>query len=339
MNSSNMEKVLKNFKIQILLTLLFSLFLFSSCSPSNDSSNIVEPIKYDEVISEPELVVDQEEIKIETKEEEIFENKNEDIEQIQEEEEKEELEAIEEEIIITDDTNSINEVSVANWNLQVFGKKKSSNESLLDFYVDIIDEYDIIFIQEIRDASRTAFPKLCDKLPEYNCNISSRAGRTSSKEQIGIIFKKGIELVEMNDFNPDDELKDRWERPPVQVEFKIENYTLNIYNIHIKPDDVKNELAYLEEIVEDNGNTLLLGDFNADCRYYSNEKEKEFDSWNWIITDDEDTTVSATDCAYDRIIINQDLTNEFINYGIYKEGIIKEISDHYLVWVSFRLDG
>lgn len=219
---------------------------------------------------------------------------------------------------------------IANWNLQIFGEKKSNNESLMQKYSSVIDDYDIIFIQEIRDKNQTSFKKLCNLLNEYSCEISSRAGRTSSKEQYGIIYKKDIKL-NLKDYNPDEE--DRWERPPIEATFTINNYNITVYNIHTKPDNVKEELKNLEGIVKDEGNVIILGDLNADCTYYSNEKETEFDNWIWVIKDEEDTTVSSTDCAYDRIILNQDAYQEYVTHGIFKD-IDKSMSDHYLVYVE-----
>ena len=225
-------------------------------------------------------------------------------------------------------TNITGNVKIANWNLQIFGVSKASNETLLNFYADTIDDYDIIFVQEIRDVSGESFDKLCNKLPEYSCKISSRAGRSTSKEQYGLIYKKGIELTLFEDYNPDN--ADRWERPPIEVEFLIKNTTYTIFNIHTKPSDVPNEMKNLETIVTNKENTIILGDLNADCSYYDNSKEPYFDNWTWVIKDDEDTTVADTDCAYDRIILNV----KYYNYGIYSQGITKDVSDHYLIWVE-----
>ena len=226
-------------------------------------------------------------------------------------------------------------VKIANWNLQVFGKSKASNQELMDFYASTIDDYDIIFVQEIRDSDGESFASLCSMLLDYNCEISSRAGRSTSKEQYGVVYKEDIQIEKFKDHNPDDQ--DRWERPPIEVTFDINGYELKVYNIHIKPDDVEQELSYLEQMISNEGNLMVLGDLNADCKYY-NPEDKGFDGWEWVITDEEDTTSSATDCAYDRIILNEDAYKEYVSHGIFKEGITKEISDHYLVWVELRID-
>jgi len=227
-------------------------------------------------------------------------------------------------------------VKIANWNLQIFGQSKLNNMKLMQTYSEVVQDYDIIFVQEIRDASQTAFPRLCSMLVNYSCMQSSRAGRTSSQEQYGIIYKKGINITSFRDYNPD--AQDRWERPPIRTVFDINDYQLIVYNIHIKPEDAQQELNYLENLIVDSGNVLVLGDLNADCSYYNNEKQTEFDNWNWIIKDDEDTTSSNSNCAYDRIILNDGSYKEYVSDGIYTKEITPEISDHYLVWVEMNIN-
>src|SRR6056297_464714 len=41
-------------------------------------------------------------------------------------------------------------LSLANWNLQIFGVSKASDQELMNDYASIISDYDIVFIQEIR---------------------------------------------------------------------------------------------------------------------------------------------------------------------------------------------
>ncbi len=230
--------------------------------------------------------------------------------------------------------NPENGIKIANWNLQIFGTKKADNYELMKSYADKINDYDIIFVQEIRDSSETAFDKLCSMLPGYNCDISSRAGRTSSKEQYGIIYNNTIKLNFIKDFNPD--LQDRWERPPIMAEFDLINYNLTIFNIHVKPEDAKNELDYLDDVALNKNYTLILGDLNSDCSYYDNSEETEFEDWNWIIKDTDDTTSGQSNCAYDRIILSNDLNKKFIRYDIDKD-VNKEQSDHYLIWLELRV--
>ncbi len=54
-------------------------------------------------------------------------------------------------------------MTIANWNLQIFGDAKAH---LVPVYASIIDDYNITFVQEIRDADLSAFIQLCAALPD-----------------------------------------------------------------------------------------------------------------------------------------------------------------------------
>jgi len=228
-------------------------------------------------------------------------------------------------------------ITIMNWNIQVFGKAKWAKPDVREKILDIVPKADIVFIQEIRDISGDVFRDLCSQINKtHKCNISSRAGRSSSKEQYGIIYKNEIELIGIYDYNPDE--KDRWERPPVMVNFRVNDYEFRAVNIHVKPDDVANELNHLEfeYLVSSLAiNRIWLGDFNADCSYYDEENKTVFKEEFWVIKDTDDTTVSKSSRAYDRIILNSDMKEEYIRYGIYTN-ITKEVSDHYPVWVEMK---
>ncbi|MFA5856070.1 MAG: endonuclease/exonuclease/phosphatase family protein [Candidatus Pacearchaeota archaeon] len=226
------------------------------------------------------------------------------------------------------------EISIASWNLQIFGKAKAENFQLLKNYSQIIGQYDIIFIQEIRDEKGNSFKELCSMLPSFECINSSRAGTTSSKEQIGIIYKRGINLS-LFDFNPLEQ--DYYERPPIKVDINIEGNNITAYNIHIKPEQVSIELTNLEETIVNNGKVILMGDLNADCSYYNPQLQTHFMGWFWLIKDFEDTTSSNSNCAYDRILLNNGAKSNYLEHGIHTENITEAMSDHYLIWVKFRI--
>ena len=234
---------------------------------------------------------------------------------------------------IVQDYDSNQTILIAGWNLQIFGEKKSNDEELMSYYVNKIDDYDIIIIQEIRNKSGEAFEKLCGMLPAYNCIVSTRAGTSSSKEQYGVIYKD-VELIGTTDYNDENHFND-FERPPFLVAFKRGEWEFHLITIHMKPDDVAREMANLEKLLSEiDGEIIIMGDLNGDCRYYNEEDESHFDNWTWIIPNDADTTVSQTDCAYDRIIHNDAVNDNFVEYGIMKS-VVKEQSDHYLIWGEY----
>lgn len=234
---------------------------------------------------------------------------------------------------------SDNTFTVASWNLQVFGDKKASDKDVLEYYASIIKNFDVVFLQEIRDKDGSSFKELCNKLPEYSCILSSRAGRSNSKEQYGVVYVNNTNIslnffnITLFDYNPDP--LDRWERPPIKISvFFNNNYSLILYNIHTKPSDVYSELLYLEKIINNTGNIVVLGDLNADCYYYNvSNKEVFLSGWKWLIKDSDDTTAGRSNCAYDRIIINENAMKEYMSHGILRTNY----SDHYLIWIKFNI--
>lgn len=227
-------------------------------------------------------------------------------------------------------------VKLLSWNLQAYGNTKANNPTLMEIYTTTMKQFDIIIVQEIRNAGGTAWYTLCSQMSDYNCIISSRAGRTTVKEQYGILYKKGIDITAIHDFNPDE--SDRWERPPYEVKFEWANYSLTLYTLHAKPEDVRNELVALQNLIEDKGNIVIMGDLNADCDYFNNILDPVFANWTWAIKDNVDTTTSMTNCAYDRIIYNSDAAGEYVDSGVWTYNITNQASDHYPVWVEFVKD-
>lgn len=83
-----------------------------------------------------------------------------------------------------------------------------------------------------------------------------------------------------------------------------------LIGVHNSPSEAAKEIDALTIVIDDiythwdEENILILGDLNADCSYFNN-KQKEASvlrtpDYHWLIPDEADTTVSATDCAYDR---------------------------------------
>ena len=81
--------------------------------------------------------------------------------------------------------------------------------------------------------------------------------------------------------------------------------------IHTDPDEAVAEINALADVhaaIENNmgsDNIIIMGDFNADCSYVGKAAMqglvlKTDSKYHWLIPDSADTTVSNTDCAYDR---------------------------------------
>ena len=229
---------------------------------------------------------------------------------------------------------SVGNISIACWNLQIFGPSKASNETLIDYYVEKLDDYDIFIVQEIRDASGDAIETLAMGFPEHKYILSNRAGQSSSKEQYAVFYNDQVTLLESHDYQA--EYQEEMQRPPLKVTFNSNNWTFTIYTVHTQPDNVPSELSVMETIIGNPiGDTIIIGDLNADGSYYDEDNIIHFTDWSWAITNDIDTTVAIGDNTYDRIIFNDAMGNNFLRVGV-MDDVTKDQSDHYLVYAVFN---
>lgn len=268
-------------------------------------------------------------------------------------------------------------IKIASFNIQVFGVTKASNPTVMAVLADTISNFDIIAIQEIRDESGQAIEILentVDKLGvDYDYIIGSRVGESTSKEQYAFFYKASLFQVGNtytftdSDIDTDnDGLVDTadgdnrglFSREPFYVQFKVNDtdFDFVLITVHTDPDYAASEIDGLIPVLDEAYNKfpsedifITLGDFNADCSYFTatqmqNSVFYNSSDYNWLITDDMDTNVSSSSCAYDRIVISES-GNKFINdVGVFFFDQIwtgvtaTEVSDHYPVWVSLHTD-
>jgi len=243
------------------------------------------------------------------------------------------------------------------FNIQVFGQSKMDKPDVVDILVQIVQRYDILMIQEIRDSAQTALPELVDNVNrassvEYGFVVSPRTGRSSSKEQYGYIYR--TDKVSVNGEYQYPDYDDMFEREPYTVNFKRLNSgkqkSFSYIAIHAKPDDAEAEIDSLVEVYDQvvpmfGEDALLAGDFNADCSYVCSSCWNKIDLWGdsrftWLIDHDADTTVSTKDCAYDRLVVAGDSMTDnsahgsvfyFDQYFGLSHSEAEDVSDHYPV--------
>ena len=245
-------------------------------------------------------------------------------------------------------------ITIAAFNIQVFGKSKASKEDVMDILARSAANFDIIAVQEIRDSSGESLPKLVERInaldgPDYEYTVGPRLGRTSSKEQYAYIYREEIELLGNSTFNDSDDL---FHREPYMARFRTGDFDFVLITLHSDPDETPQELDslplaldYARERYEED-DFILLGDMNADCNYLKEGEDISLrnGSFIWLVGDDADTTVKSTDCAYDRIIILNSTLDEYSGiFGIFRfdeeyglnQSMAESVSDHYPVWATF----
>ncbi|XP_022325780.2 deoxyribonuclease-1-like [Crassostrea virginica] len=257
-------------------------------------------------------------------------------------------------------------IKIGAFNIQIFGETTYLKEDVRRELIKILSRYDIVLVQEIRDSSQIYISLLVDEINQFTRQdepfslvVSERLGRSNSKEQYAFLYRK--KYVELLDTYTYEDPNDVFERPPYCVKFcsdVLDFDEFGIIGLHAKPEDVFNELNALDKVyqtVSDRfgvSNILIAGDLNADCSYISPSQLAALSirrdpSYQWLINDHQDTTVSSSGCAYDRLIVKGDAWQKAIipdsvkvfyhddEYQLSEE-LALDVSDHYVVEMQIR---
>ena len=251
---------------------------------------------------------------------------------------------------------------IAAFNIQIFGKTKSDKTDVMTVLTKIVREFDVVLIQEIRDASEQTIPNFIEKINQiegatYSFIQSPRLGRTTSKEAYAYLYNtETVQFIQGSDYVYND-TNDVFEREPYIASFKIGNFDFVLAGIHTKPEDAFNEIGNLTSVVSSiqtakpkEKDIIIMGDFNADGSYFNEDDTSNLfkaSEYNWIITNDIDTTVK-TDYTYDRIVVLDTTLNHEYDagtaqafyfdqaYGLNNQTFVEEISDHYPVFAQYK---
>jgi endonuclease/exonuclease/phosphatase family metal-dependent hydrolase len=253
-------------------------------------------------------------------------------------------------------------IRIASFNLQVFGQTKAGKPEVVNVMARIIRGFDVIAVQEIRDSAGTAIDTLAAAVDstgvDYEYVIGPREGRTSSKEQYAIFYNKATIEALPGAYTYNEGGVDTFEREPYIAIFRARTGGADfvLVDIHTKPEDATAEIQFLPTVIANAAATLgdadviCLGDFNADGSYYNeNNYTATFPSstYNWLISNAEDTTVAASSNTYDRIVTTKSMTEDFAGRsGVFRfdsefglDAIATAaVSDHYPVWAEFAVD-
>ena len=249
---------------------------------------------------------------------------------------------------------------IATFNIKVFGKTKMGKPDIVSQLVDTVLQYDLVAIQEIKDIDEIVPYDFLTELNNasgnfWNMSLSVRSGNQaddqSSQEQYAYYYNRTVfrEIGEGQLFN--DSANDYFQREPYFTQFELLNasgnssgFDFTLFTIHTKPASALAEIDALHEVIQsyqennsDETDVILLGDLNADCSYATAQELWEsplrLPQYNWLVNDIADTTVSSTDCAYDRIITIEDLNGRLVGtWGIDTSITNTSVSDHYPVW-------
>ena len=201
-----------------------------------------------------------------------------------------------------DEASQLNTIKIASFNIQIFGTTKAGKSEVMQTLINIISNFDIVAIQEIRDASGTAIKALEDDVDslgvDYDYIIGPRVGASTSKEQYAYMYRSD-RIVQLSSYTyldsdidvngngvvdeEDGDTKGLFSREPFIAYFKTKNgnFDFVLITCHTVPDEAPQEIDSLVSALEDAQNKypdekdfIILGDLNADCTYFT-ETEKE----------------------------------------------------------------
>lgn len=255
-------------------------------------------------------------------------------------------------------TSQQDTISIASFNIQVFGEAKASKTDVKHTIAKIINHFDVVAIQEIRDKSGTAIVKIENMMDatgtNYDYVIGPRLGRTSSKEQYAYIYRSDI--IETIECTSIEDSFDKFHREPYMCSFKAKNgnFDFVLITIHTDPDEATAEIEALltlalteaKDHFTNESDFIILGDLNADCTYFDESPYQNPIMNHWLIGNELDTNLAKSSCTYDRIIITDDALEDYANNsGVFRFDIIhdltyedaKKVSDHYPVYGDFYI--
>jgi len=255
-------------------------------------------------------------------------------------------------------------IRIAAFNIQIFGEAKRQKEEVMEVLVEIARGFDLMLVQEIRDAEGETAPYYLKRMndvdgPRYGYVLSERLGRTTSKEAYAYFYNtETVDFIEGSAHVYND-TGDVFEREPFIASFRSGGFDFTLVGVHTKPDDAYAEIGNLTAVVysvraEDpgEGDIIVLGDLNADGSYFDEDDDSnpfKAQGFYWVITNEMDT-MTKTDWTYDRmVLLNFTYGHEYVGgsarvfyfdeeFDIGEEALVWEVSDHYPVFAEFRTD-
>lgn len=249
-------------------------------------------------------------------------------------------------------------IRVASFNIQVFGEKKLGNPRVRGMLAEIVRQFDVVAIQEIR-SKQDILPQFVDAVNaggrHYDFVIGPRLGRTTSKEQYAFVFDTASIEVDRSTLYTVADPDDRLHREPLVGWFRVRGppaeqaFTFSLVDIHTDPDETGRELDALADVfraVRDDGrgedDVILLGDLNVDDQHLG--LLGQLPQIHWVISGV--ATNTRGNKLYDNMVFAGLATTEYTGrWGVLDmirqfnltvdEAL--EISDHMPIWAEFNL--
>ncbi len=276
-----------------------------------------------------------------------------------------------------------NVITIASFNIENLDIAKSTDPSIVPVLAGTIRRFDIVAVQEIEeDQAVMNLVNEINKSGNYSFILSDEVGDDIGfgySEYYAFFYNNAtIELLPGHILYTEGGFN--FVREPFMARFRTRSggFDFVLVTIHTPFADTgsptpigttaDDEIQELPSVMADavilfgEPDVICLGDLNADNQGSTDFDETGYlaafpaDQYLWIIPNELDTTVAATDYTYDRIIALAASEEDFIGnngtdyineYGVFRFDLAfnittfpspDDISDHYPVWARFYTD-
>ncbi len=247
---------------------------------------------------------------------------------------------------------------IASFNIQVFGESKLAKPEVVGVLAQVIRQFDIVAIQEVRAKSDEILPRFLQAInadgSHYSFLIGPRLGRTVSTEQYAFIYDTRRVEYDPSAVGTMPDPTDQLHREPFIARFRTRTnfpdqaFSFWLVNIHTDPDEVPQEVAALADVFQamqrarpDEDDVILLGDLNASEKQLG--RLGQIPGIRWVVSGA--MTNTRKDKAYDNVLFHGQATNEYTGrwgvfdlesaFGLTREQAL-QVSDHLPIWAEFR---
>lgn len=252
---------------------------------------------------------------------------------------------------------------IASFNIEVFGKSKAENPRVIYTLAEIVRQFSIVAIQEIRtqdDRHMLNFVNLINSTGrKYDFVVGPRIGNSVSKEQYAFVFDTERIMIDRNTvFTVGDDADNLLHREPHVASFSTRMppdsaFTFTLVNIHTSPEPAATldaELSALAEVYREVRRTgrgeddiIMLGDFNAsDKKMLAHSRLGRLPGVTPLIRGAFSNT--QQDQLYDNLLVHLPSTTEYVGRsGVFNFGQAfnltpseaEQVSNHFPVWAEF----
>jgi hypothetical protein len=249
-------------------------------------------------------------------------------------------------------------IRIATFHADRLDEHKLANRRVGDVLVNLIPQFDLVAVQDIRAADRGILHRLLERINaggrDFDFATHGEAGRGDLEPFSAFLFNRAAVEVDRSTVLLVDDPDDRFRRPPLVGQFRVrgpdpaEAFTFRLVNVHLDPEQLDTELDLLDDVyraVRDKepaeDDVILLGNFGQQ-RAEPNLLLSVPDVQAAVV--DTPTTLSGIGYPVDNLFFHRRATTEFAGraevFDVMRAFELtrreaEEISDHLPVWAEF----